>query len=88
MSEDSDQRRAALVKLRDERIAAAYFRPAAGGFVYRAPNPWILGRPHHYLVSEAQRDVIAGILAPRPRAWAKLALGVILAVTQMRSFGS
>jgi TPR repeat protein len=80
MSEDSDQRRTALVKLRDERIAAAYFRPTVGGFVYRAPNPWIIGRPHHYIVTAAQRDAIAGILAPRPRAWAKLALGVILAV--------
>ena len=79
MSVGSYQRSTALLNSRDERFKAAYFRPAAGGFVYRAPNPWIYGRPHHYLVSTAQREGIVAILAPRSQSWARLALSVILA---------
>jgi hypothetical protein len=65
VSEDSDQRRAAHLAMRDEWFKAAYFRPAASGFIYRAPNPWIYGRPDHYLVTAAERDEIVAILAPR-----------------------
>src|SRR6476646_4407840 len=53
----SSQRRADVFK-------AASFRPVAGGYIYRAPNPWIFGRADHYVVTEAQRDAIVGLLVP------------------------
>lgn len=35
------------------------FKPVAGGFLYRAPNPWLVGRARHYLVSAAQKEALA-----------------------------
>jgi len=35
------------------------FKPVAGGFLYRAPSPWLVGRARHYVVSEAQKDALA-----------------------------
>jgi hypothetical protein len=49
------------------QLDAMLFRPAPGGFVYRAPNPWIFGRADHFLVSEAQKaELLAMMVAPRP----------------------
>jgi hypothetical protein len=39
-----------------EQIA---FKPVAGGFVYRAPNPWLVGPGRHYVVTEAQKAALA-----------------------------
>lgn len=44
---------------------AANFRPIADKYIYRAPNPWVLGRSDHYLVTEAQRGAILDILVPK-----------------------
>jgi len=35
------------------------FKPAADGFLYRAPNPWLIGRARHYVVSAEQKEVLA-----------------------------
>ena len=58
------------------QIEAMLFKPAAGGFIYRAPNPWILGRADHYVVNEVQKSELLGIIvAP----WPMLRLAVIAA---------
>jgi hypothetical protein len=35
------------------------FRPVEGGFLYRAPNPWVFGRYRHYLVNTEQKATLA-----------------------------
>ncbi len=65
MTLSPDLRRAALLQKRADILRAASFKPVANGYVYRAPKPWIFGRPDHYLVSAAQRDAIIEILVPQ-----------------------
>jgi hypothetical protein len=49
------------------QIEAMLFKPVPGGFIYRAPNPWIFGRANHYIVNEQQKAELLGMLvAPRP----------------------
>src|SRR5580693_7314394 len=49
------------------QIDAMLFKPVPGGFIYRAPNPWIFGRADHYVVNEQQKAEVLGMLvAPRP----------------------
>jgi len=49
------------------QIEAMLFKPVPGGFIYRAPNPWILGYANHYLVNEAQKaELLRIVVAPRP----------------------
>jgi hypothetical protein len=49
------------------QIDAMLFKPVPGGFIYRAPNPWIFGRADHYIVNEQQKAELLGMLvAPRP----------------------
>ena len=49
------------------QVEAMLFKPTPGGFIYRAPNPWIFGRADHYVVNESQKTELLGILvAPRP----------------------
>ena len=50
---------------RADILRAASFKPVAAGYIYRAPKPWVFGRPEHYLVSAAQRDAIIEILVPQ-----------------------
>ena len=66
-------------------IKRAYFRETTGGFVYRAPNPWLVGHADHYLVSAPQRDEIVAILSSpnlipgsRPRPTPALIIGRIV----------
>jgi len=35
------------------------FKPVEGGFLYRAPNPWLFGRYRHYLVNAEQKAALA-----------------------------
>jgi hypothetical protein len=35
------------------------FKPVEGGFLYRAPNPWLFGRGRHYIVTEEQKAALA-----------------------------
>jgi MFS family permease len=41
-------------------MAQIVFKPVAGGYIYRAPNPWLFGRGPHYRVDEAQKAELAG----------------------------
>ena len=51
----------------DNWLITALFKPTTGGWVYRAPNPWIFGRPPHYLVSDAQRaQIIEALTLKQP----------------------
>ena len=66
-------------------IKRAYFRETAGGFVFRAPNPWLFGHADRYLVSAAQQDEIVAILssptlipASRPRPTPAIIIGRIV----------
>ena len=49
------------------------FKRVPEGWVYRVPNPWLLGRSRHYLVSEKQKSDIAG---HHRRMWLFLLLGI------------
>ncbi len=52
------------------RIAAALFRPAPGGYVYREPYRWPFGPARHYLVNADQKAKILAIVVPkRPILW-------------------
>jgi hypothetical protein len=35
------------------------FRPVEGGFLYRAPNPWLFGHYQHYFVNAEQKATLA-----------------------------
>jgi hypothetical protein len=35
------------------------FRPVEGGFLYRAPNPWLFGRFRYYFVNAEQKATLA-----------------------------
>jgi membrane-associated HD superfamily phosphohydrolase len=47
------------------QIEAILFKPVSGGFIYRAPNPWIFGRANHYIVDEQQKAELLGMLVAR-----------------------
>jgi hypothetical protein len=49
------------------------FKRVPEGWVYRVPNPWLLGRSRYYLVSEKQKSEIAGHYR---RMWLFLLLGI------------
>ncbi len=70
----------------DVRGNFLFFKPVPGGYVFRAPTPWIFFGAQHYLVSETQRDEITAILLPtrQGRALAKtigISLGLVVAIT-------
>jgi hypothetical protein len=35
------------------------FKPVTGGYLYRAPSPWLFGPTQHYVVTEAQKAALA-----------------------------
>jgi hypothetical protein len=35
------------------------FKPVTGGYLYRAPSPWLFGPTQHYLVTEEQKAALA-----------------------------
>src|SRR5262245_49281150 len=49
---------------RREACKATFFRPKQGGYLYRAPNPYVFGHAKHYIVTEAQREAIIDVLVP------------------------
>ncbi len=60
-------------------IEAALFKQVPGGFVYRAPNPWVFGRADHYLVDEAQKAAILElVVARRPMLFLAVWIGGFL----------
>jgi hypothetical protein len=59
-------------------LKAATFKPVSGGWIYRAPNPWVFGDAPHYFVNEAQKAQIEALIAPRrPILFVILLLGGI-----------
>jgi hypothetical protein len=50
------------------------FKPVPGGFIYRAPKPWLFGPTRHYLTSESQKAEISAIMTPRRPILFQLAL--------------
>jgi hypothetical protein len=62
-----------------DAIEATSFKPAAGGgFVFRAPKPWLFGEAHNYLVDEAQKAEILTAMAPNVSALRRTAMLVAL----------
>jgi len=49
---------------RREMLKGAFFRPTAGGYLYRAPTPYVFRRTRHYIVTDTQRDAILDVLVP------------------------
>jgi hypothetical protein len=45
----------------------AIFKPTAGGYVYRAPNTWLVGASDHYLVEESQKAQITSAISGASR---------------------
>ncbi len=59
---------------------SALFKPAlGGGWIFRAPSPWLFGDVPHNLVNDAQKAQIGTILEPRLKP-ALLATVLILAI--------
>ncbi len=54
------------------------FKQVAGGWVYRAPNPWVFGDAPHYLVNDRHKAQIEALMIPFGSAYfaAILALGI------------
>ena len=50
-----------------DRAVEASFTPTDDGYVFRCPNPWLLGRRRSYLVNDAQKAVLAAHLRQRQR---------------------
>ena len=48
-----------------DNIDALWFKPVQGGYVFRAPKPWVFGRNRFFLVNEAQKKLLSGILTAR-----------------------
>jgi MFS family permease len=55
----------------------ALFKPVPEGYVYRAPNPWLLGPARYYLVNDAQKIELA---AHHRRSLQLSFLGIIIAI--------
>jgi hypothetical protein len=69
-----------------ERAVQTSFKPTAGGYVFRCPNPWLFGRWRSYLVNEAQKETLAVHLRQRQRLilWLMaIYLPIALAVTAL-----
>ena len=75
-------------------LKSVTFKPVAGGWVYRAPNPWVFGDAPHYLVNDAQKAQIEAIIIPRRPvlfgvllvagivAWVFALVGIVWAVSR------
>jgi hypothetical protein len=61
-------------------IEAVLFKPAVGGYVFQAPNPWVFGPTSSYIVSATQKAELLGIIRPRrPVLWiAGITVGILL----------
>jgi hypothetical protein len=55
----------------------ALFKPVPGGYLYRAPNPWLFGAARYYVVSDAQKLELA---AHHRRALLISFLGIMAAI--------
>ena len=61
------------------KLSAILFKAVPGGYVYRAPKAWIVGRGEHYFVTEAQKsEIIALSESPRFIVMFSWMMGLIL----------
>jgi hypothetical protein len=51
--------RSRSTNMSDEGIIEAAFKRTDGGWIYKAPSPWLVGPAPHYVVNDAQRAAIA-----------------------------
>jgi hypothetical protein len=64
-----------------ERAVQTSFKPTADGIVFQCPNPWLFGHWRHYLVNEAQKELLAAHLRQRQRLVLRLlAVYVLIAL--------
>jgi hypothetical protein len=70
-----------------DRMEEVAFKPVAGGYVYRAPNPWLVGAARYYLVTAEQKAELASLhrRMMRNMFWL-LMLIVVVAVPLMGAF--
>src|SRR6266700_326967 len=68
-----------------KRYEETWFKPTAGGYVFQAQNPWLLGPSRHYLVNEAQKAELVACLRRRLRVilpgaaiFMLIALGILM----------
>jgi len=61
-------------------IEAVLFKPAVGGYVFQAPNPWVFGPTSSYIVSATQKAELLGVVRPRRAVlWtAGITIGILL----------
>jgi hypothetical protein len=61
-------------------IEAVLFKPAVGGYVFQAPNPWVFGPTSSYIVSATQKAELLGIIRPRRPVlyFAGIVIGILL----------
>lgn len=59
-------------------IEEGAFKPTTGGYVFRAPSPWLFGKPSYYLVDAAQKATIGALLRKRVQLAMTFALIMLL----------
>ena len=66
-----------------DALSTIVFKMVPGGYVYRAPNPYVFGKHDHYLVDAAQRDKLLAALAS---GWSPRAIAVALIIAMVLMF--
>src|SRR5258705_6762812 len=57
---------------------ATMFKPVSDGYVFRAPNPWVFGRPRFYRANEVQKAQLLAIVTSRSQSVFWVALLVLV----------
>jgi hypothetical protein len=68
---------------------ATMFKAVPGGYVFRAPNPWVFGRYRFFLANEAQKSELLSVVKTRSAAVFWIALIVLIGgSTALLAYGS
>jgi hypothetical protein len=76
------------------RAITRFFKPVPGGYVFRAPSPWIFWDRRFYLVNERERTELLSILAAprvhrvRARVFLVTLFGLIISATMIAAYAS
>ena len=62
---------------------ATMFKPVPGGYVFRAPNPWVFGRHRFYLVDEKQKTQLLAIVTAHSQVFFWLAFVDLFAAASL-----
>jgi hypothetical protein len=54
------------------------FKRIDGGYIFQSRNPWLFGPSHHYVVTEAQKNAIAGRIRDTLREVKPMAFGALV----------